>query len=320
MHGKVRYESKYFAIQYFYKEKQWSINWMCKQLGIARSAYYKWINRPVPKQEQDNIKLEVLIRDYDERFGHILGYRRMTGWINYFNGMHYGKNRVYRIMKKTGIHSSIRKKKRKYIRSSPEVIAENQLKRDFNATYPNEKWVTDVTEFKIPEATKKIYLSAILDLYDRSIVSYVISSRNDNKLVFRTFDNAISANPNAKPMFHTDRGYQYTSKIFHNKLLKQKIQQSMSRKGHCIDNGPTEGFWGILKSEMSCIFKVIDEASLRNAIEKYIYFYNNQRPQKRFNYQTPVQVRVAALNTNAPKQYPIPENKRIDKYKSKWIA
>lgn len=86
--------------KHFYNEKNWSINWMYKQLGITRSAYYKWVNRPVPKQEQENMKLAELIRDYDERFGHILGYRRMTAWINHFNGTHYGKNRVHRIMKK----------------------------------------------------------------------------------------------------------------------------------------------------------------------------------------------------------------------------
>ena len=99
-----------------------------------------------------------------------------------------------------------------------------------------------MTEFKVPGKKKKLYLSAIIDLYDRYPVSYAVSARNDNKLVFKTFDKAIALNPCAKPIFHSDRGFQYTSKMFKKKLVKQEMRQSMSRVGHCIDNGPTEGF------------------------------------------------------------------------------
>ena len=77
---------------------------MCKQLDIARASYYKWLNREIPKQEKENIELAELIREYDDRFCHILGYRRMTAWINHFNGTSYNKNRIHRIMKKLGIH------------------------------------------------------------------------------------------------------------------------------------------------------------------------------------------------------------------------
>lgn len=123
---------------------------MCGQLEISRAAYYKWTHREIPQEEQENIKLAGLIREYDERFRHILGYRRMTSWLNHFNHTNYGKNRVRRIMKKLGIHSMIRKKKKKYNPSTPEATAENKLNRDFHATAPNQKWSTDVTEFKIP--------------------------------------------------------------------------------------------------------------------------------------------------------------------------
>ena len=102
-------------------------------------------------------------------------------------------------MKKLGIHSVIRKKKKKYVSSTPEATAENKLGRDFYADAPNKKWATDVTEFKVPGDNKKLYLSAILDLYDRYPVAYVIGTRNDNGLVFRTFDKALAANPKAKP-------------------------------------------------------------------------------------------------------------------------
>ncbi len=295
---------------------------MCRELGITRAAYYKWLHRSIPEAERENIVLAELIREYDERFNHILGYRRMTSWINHFNGTRYSRNRVHRIMKVLNIHSVIRRKRRRYQRSTPETTAENVLKRDFNATRPNEKWTTDVTEFKWYEGpvVHKLYLSVILDLYDRSIVAWVLSTRNDNKLVFDTFEQAIRANPDAKPIFHSDRGFQYTSKVFQAKLLAQGMQQSMSRVGHCIDNGPTEGFWGILKAEMYYLFKFDDEVSLREAIAAYIEFYNTARPQKRYGNLSPSEVRTAALNAEHATQYPIPPNTRIEKYKAKFVA
>lgn len=318
--GKVRYEFKYLAIKYYHVEKGWSIEWMCKQLEISRAAYYKWLHRDTPEQEAENIKLVGLIREYDERFHHILGYRRMTSWINHFNHTNYSQKRVHRIMKKLNIHAAIRKKKKEYNSSTPETTAENKLKRDFNATAPNEKWSTDVTEFKVPGEKKKLYLSAILDFYDKYPVSYVISCRNDNRLVFRTYDKAIASNPDAKPIFHSDRGFQYTSKVFQQKLKEQEIEQSMSGVGHCIDNGPTEGFWGIIKTEMYQMYDITDEESLRFAINDYMRFYSEERPQDRYYCKTPLEVRTEALASDNPKEYPIPENKRIKKYKEKWCA
>lgn len=320
--GRVRFESKYLAIQYFYTEKSWSVRWMCKQLGISKAAYYKWLHRSVPQAEQENLVLAELIREYDEQYNHILGYRRMTAWINRLNRTCYSKNRIHRIMQAIDIHSVIRKQPKKYRKSTPERTAENILKRDFNASRPNEKWVTDVTEFKWYEGPvcHKLYLSAILDLYDRSVVSFVLSRRNDNRLVFQTFDKAIASNPGVKPIFHSDRGFQYTSPYFQSKVQKQGMDQSMSRVAHCIDNGPTEGFWGIIKSEMYYLETFKDEKSLRSAIEKYIHFYNYERFQERFDNQTPMEVRMAALTSYKPILYPIPENKRIQKYKANFAA
>ena len=110
--------------------------------------------------------------------------------------------------------------------------------------------MTDVTEFKLTNGTKA-YLSAIIDIFDNSIVSYVLGHSNNNKLVFDTLDIAIEKNPNASPLFHSDRGYQYTSKVFKFKLDKISATQSMSRVGRYIDNGPIEGFWGIIN--LKCI-------------------------------------------------------------------
>jgi transposase InsO family protein len=262
--GRLRFEPHYLAIRYFYVEKHWSIHWMCRQLSLTKAAYYKWLHRTVPETEQENIRLAQLIREYDEKFNHILGYRRMTAWINHFNRTHFSRNRIHRIMKAIRIHSFIRKNQKKYLHSTPEATAENLMKRDFNAAKPNEKWATDVTEFKWYEGTvvHKLYLSVILDLYDRSVVSYVLSRRNDNKLVFDTFDQATAANPDAKPLFHSDWGFQYTSKVFQMKLRTQEMEQSMSRVGHCIDNGPTEGFWGIIKTEMYQMYEITGEVSM----------------------------------------------------------
>jgi transposase InsO family protein len=220
------------------------------------------------------------------------------------------------------IHSVIRRKRKKYQSSTPEATAENILNRDFFSKAPNEKWATDVTEFKWYEGpvVHKHYLSAILDLYDLSPVAWVVSQRNDNKLVLDTFAKAIQANPDAKPIFHSDRGFQYTSKLFQKKLQQQGMTQSMSRVGHCIDNGPTENFWGIIKSEMYYLNTFTDEQSLRNAIADYMAFYSNERAQTRFKGKTPAEVRSEALTSNSPEQYPIPANKRIQKYKARYAA
>ena len=98
------------------------------------------------------------------------------------------------------------------------------------------------------------------------------------------------------------------------------MEQSMSRVGHCIDNGPTEGFWGIIKSEMYHMYEITDETSLRFAITDYIRFYSEERPQDRYHCKTPFEVRMEALSSDNPAKYPIPKNKRIEKYKEKWVA
>ena len=295
---------------------------MCEQLGVTRAAYYKWLQRKIPAAEQENILIAQLIQEYDERFNHILGYRRMTMYINRLNNKHYSKNRIHRVMKVINIHSVIRRKRKKYQSSTPEATAENILNRDFFAKAPNEKWATDVTEFKWYEGpvVHKLYLSAILDLYDLSPVAWVVSRRNDNKLVLDTFAKAIRSNPDAKPIFHSDRGFQYTSKVFQDKLLKQGMTQSMSRVSRCIDNGPTENFWGIVKSEMYYLDTFNDEQTLRDAIADYMAFYSNERAQERFKGKTPAEVRTEALQADIPEQYPIPVNKRIQKYKARYAA
>lgn len=194
-------------------------------------------------------------------------------------------------MRSVGLKSVCRRKRKNYIKPTPEITAENILNRDFNASNIHQKWLTDVTEFKYGDG-KKAYLSAILDLGDKSIVSYVIGKSNNNILVFETFNRAIENYPNAKPIFHSDRGFQYTSKVFKKKLDQAGMFQSMSRVGRCIDNGPMEGFWGTLKSEMYHLKKFADYESIKCAIEEYIDYYNKSRYQKRLDCMTPLEYRT----------------------------
>ena len=175
--------------------------------------------------------------------------------------------------------------------------------------------MTDVTEFKYGKHNEnKLYLSLILDLYDRFPVGYEISNHNDNTLVFDTFEKAIATNPNAHPLFHSDGGYQYTSSSFVHILKENKMKQSMSRLHCSIHNGPIEGFWGIIKSEMYYLRKYDSLEELREDIIQYIHFYNYERLQERFDDRTPMDVRIAALTAENVAQYPIKENKRIQKY------
>lgn len=142
----------------------------------------------------------------------------------------------------------------------------------------------------------KAYLSAILDLADKSIVSFVLGHSNNNKLVFDTFDMACSKYPNSSPIFHNDRGYQYTSKAFKKKLDKAAMTQSMSRVSRCIDNGPMEAFWGMLKSEMYYLKKFNTYTELESAVIEYINYYNNHRYQKRLKCMSPLEYRSYLLN------------------------
>ena len=201
--------------------------------------------------------------------------------------------RILRICRKLGIKSTIKYANNGCTRQAknPQYIAENILDRQFSAQAPNEKWLTDVTEFHyyVGLEKHKVYLSAILDLYDRRIVAYVIGDSNNNDLVFRTFDEAIQANPDAHPLFHSDRGVQYTSRAFHKKLESAGMIQSMSRVGKCIDNGPMEGFWGILKRERYYGRHFSSREALVSMIEEYIEYYNGRRLQRNLGIMTPME-------------------------------
>ena len=221
------------------------------------------------------------------------GYRRINDDLRHDHSIHVNDKRVLRICRAKNIKSTIKYENRGCTRraKNPQYIAENLLNRQFYAERPNEKWLTDVTEFKWYDGivVHKIYLSAILDLCDRRIVAHVISDHNDNPLVYKTFDRAIKANPDAHPLFHSDRGFQYTNRIFHHKLEKAGMTQSMSRVAKCIDNGPMEGFWGILKRERYYGRRFTSKKELVVMIENYIRYYNSRRVQRNLGILTPME-------------------------------
>ena len=291
----VRQENIYYAVKYLHKTEKYPVKRLCSLIHLNRSAYYKWLNRKPSNSQRLNEQIAEWIKELYEEQNGIPGYRQMTITLNREHEVQYNHKRIYRLMNILHLKSVCRKKKYNYIRSTPEVTAENVLNRDFHADKPNEKWLTDVTEFKyyVGVEVRKLYLSAILDLYDRRIVAYRIGTSNNNQLVFDTFDDAIMENPDAHPLFHSDRGFQYTSKSFHAKLEAVNMRQSMSRVGHCIDNGPMEGFWGMLKSEMYYLHKFVSADELTQAIKSYLVFYNTRRYQKRLCCMTPMEFHYA---------------------------
>ncbi|GAE95499.1 mobile element protein [Gracilibacillus boraciitolerans JCM 21714] len=260
---------------------------------VTRAAYYKWVNRLPTEREIQNKELIKAMTDLHEEVEGIYGYRRLKMNMNRQFKKKFNHKRIQRLMKVAGIKSVIRKKKYRYKPSVPQQVAENLLNREFKATKPNEKWVTDVTEFKYGQS-QKAYLSAIRDVYDGSIVSYVISHRNNNLLVFQTLDLAIARLKEGEhPLLHSDRGFQYTSYQFKQKLDKAKMTHSMSRVGKCIDNAPQwNRFGGTLKCEKYYLhtYKTFEELS--KDINNYIYFYNHHRYQEKLNDLSPMEYRT----------------------------
>ena len=270
----------------------YSIEATCTLLHVARSAYHKWASGKLSRRAEENRRLADKIEQIHEESPD-KGYRRLNDDLRHDHGIHVNDKRVLRICRARDIKSTIKYASHSCTRNSknPQHIAENLLNRQFHADKPNEKWLTDVTEFKWYEGitVHKLYLSAILDLCDRRIVSYVLSERNDNPLVYKTLDKAVKANPNVHPLFHSDRGFQYTGRAFYHKLQQAGMTQSMSRVAHCIDNGPMEGFWGILKRERYYGRRFTSKQELVRMIESYIRYYNTRRVQRHLGVLTPME-------------------------------
>ena len=250
------------------------------------------MKNPVSYSESRNREIAEKVRGIHEEHPD-MGYRRIRDELDRHHDIDVNDKRILRICRKEHIQSAIKWKPKSCTRNSkdPAHIAKNYLNRDFHADAPNEKWLTDVTEFKYYIGTEvhKVYLSAILDLYDRRIVAFRIGDHNDIPLVMNTFDAAVSLEPDARPLCHSDRGFQYTSVQFSSRLKKHHMKQSMSRVAHCIDNGPMEGFWGILKREKYYGRRFTSKTELVSAIEDYINYYNTRRIQRKLCLMTPTE-------------------------------
>jgi transposase InsO family protein len=274
------------------QEKGYSITNLCKAIGISRSGYYKWLDRAPSEQEVINESLAVEIKRVYDESDSTYGVERIKLALERELALVINIKRVRRIIRILGITSVIRRKRQNYVKSIPEHTYENVINRDFTASKPNEKWFTDVTYLKV--CNTNVFLSAIIDTYDQSIVAWKISPTNDNQLIKDTLDLAFEANPNAKPYIQTDRGSQYTSGMYREMSLKYGFKISMSRVSKCLDNQPIESFWGTLKSEYYYRKKFDSFESLVNGIESYINRYMHKRYVKKFDGLTPSEFRALA--------------------------
>ena len=199
-------------------------------------------------------------------------------------------------MKELGLKSKVRAKKYRSYRGRAGKTAPNLLNRQFNSSKPNEKWVTDVSQFAV--MGKKYYLSPILDLYNREIISYALSDKPNFKQVTNMINKAFKKLPDDNSlMLHSDQGWQYQMKPYQNMLKSKNITQSMSRKGNCLDNSVIENFFGLLKSEFFYHENFESTEDFTNGIDEYIYYYNNIRIKEKLDGLSPVQYRLKSAGS-----------------------
>lgn len=194
-------------------------------------------------------------------------------------------------MKLMELKCSIRAKKYNSYKGTVGTVASNIINRNFVAEAPNQKWTTDVTQFLVGGI--KLYLSAILDMYNGEIIAYDISEHPNLEQVMRMLDKAFEKiDDNTNLILHSDQGFLYQHEKYQKKLEEKGIIQSMSRKGNCLDNSPIENFFGILKSEFFYEHKFDDVNEFKVKLENYIYYYNNDRIKEKLNGQSPVKYRI----------------------------
>lgn len=221
------------------------------------------------------------------------GYRRITMELRN-RGIVLNHKTVQKLMKECGLICLIRRKKYRSYKGEIGKIAPNVLERNFYAEKPNQKWVTDVTEFAVND--KKVYLSPILDLYNGEIVSYNISLHPTFHQTMDMLEKAFNKIPDdANLILHSDQGWQYQMKRYQYMLKEKGIIQSMSRKGNCLDNSVMENFFGILKTEMFYGNRFNSAEQLIEEIEHYIDYYNNRRIKVKLKGLSPVQYRIQSL-------------------------
>jgi putative transposase len=263
---------------------------LLKLARIPRSTYYHWVKQP--GRPDKDAELKTLIEDiYHEHKGRY-GYRRIRAELAN-RGQLVNHKKIYRLMKELGLKCLVRMKKYRSYKGEVGKVADNVLNRNFKASKPNEKWVTDITEFKL--FGEKLYLSPILDLYNGEIITYTIGNRPTYSLVSDMLKKAFKRKKkNDELIIHSDQGWHYQMKKYRLALKKKDITQSMSRKGNCYDNAVIENFFGILKSEFLYHqdFKSVEH--FKQELRKYIHYYNHKQIKAKLKGKSPVQYRTLA--------------------------
>ena len=267
---------------------KYDLDVLLNHINMARSSfYYHQKQNEVP----DKYKvIKELIKSIYHRHKGRYGYRRITDELN-AKGTNINHKTVLRLMKILGLKSLIRVKKYKSYKGEQGKIAPNILERKFKATAPNQKWATDITEFNV--SGNKLYLSPIIDLFNQEIISYELTERPIFNQVLMMLKKAFKKIPNnTNLILHSDQGWQYQMKQYQRLLKEKGINQSMSRKGNCLDNAIIENFFGILKSELFYLKKYNSIDQLKNEIDEYIKYYNNDRSKSNLNKMSPIKYRA----------------------------
>ena len=224
------------------------------------------------------------------------GYRRITTALHN-RGIHLNHKTVQRLMKQLGLVCRVRIKKYRSYKGEVGKIAPNLLKRDFRAEKPNQKWVTDVTEFSL--FGQKLYLSPILDLHNGYLVSYTIAEQPVLSMVTAMLDKAFETIPDGTGLIlHSDQGWQYQHKKYQRMLREKGIRQSMSRKGNCLDNAVIENFFGLLKSELLYLQEFESMQHFELELNAYLDYYNNHRIKAKLKGLPPAIHRQQALSAS----------------------
>ena len=266
---------------------------MLKFAEVKRSTFYYQLNRLEVPDKYKEIK-EQITSIYHKNKGRY-GYRRITLELHN-RGYNINHKTVVRLMRELGVQCFVRVQKYKSYKGEIGKICDNLLNREFEAEEPNQKWVTDVTEFKVHN--EKLYLSPIVDLFNGEVISFNLSRHPVFEQVVDMLEKAFKKIPdNTNLILHSDQGWQYQMKQYQNLLEQKGVRQSMSRKGNCLDNSVAENFFGILKSELYYIkekeYKNIEE--LEKDIVEYIEYYNNRRIKSKLKGMSPVQYRQHSM-------------------------
>lgn len=270
----MRPSLKYMAI--YKNQDSYSISAMCDFFDVSRSGYYDFVHRMNQPNRNERIVAEIAVcQEISKR---TYGYRRVHLWLQQNRNIFIDPKTVLRLMSKYNLLSQIRRRK-KYKRMQQQLHKyENLLNRDFEATAPNQKWVTDISYIHTLQGI--LYLSMIRDAFDRSIIAYKTGTEQTVNLVLETIRTAMKKEKvTTELQLHSDQGFQYTSQGYFNLTQSYGITPSMSRKGNPYDNAMAENFFSILKTE--CIYRhkprTFEEAN--NLIDRYIHFYNHERIQ-----------------------------------------